>query len=183
MKLKAQQGMTMLELMVAVMMLAVFMAGFVGITEFTSAITQGVAQDQSNGKKFTASDLAIARSLADDRLNQLAKELANAPFPEINNYLGEKNCLPISNSWIDGNWRLKNQQLLKIPRNQRAFVDPKWDVDEGNGFIDQVCLYTIDPESSNQPGLYVIQAMPIKAGPLMQPLRVLFCRPKKYCLS
>ena len=183
MKLKAQQGMTMLELMVAVMMLAVFMAGFVGITEFTSAITQGVAQDQSNGKRFTAADLAIARSLADDRLNELAKELANVSFSEINNYLGEENCLPIRKLWIDGNWRLENQQLLKIPRNQRTLPDPKWDINEGNGFIDQVCLYTIDPESSNQPGLYVIQAMPRKAGPLMQPLRVLFCRPQKYCLS
>ncbi len=170
MKLKAQQGMTMLELMVAVMMLAVFMAGFIGITEFTSAITQGVAQDQSNSGIFLASDLVLARSLADERLNKLAKELANVP--DINIY--EKNCLnsATTNGWIGGSWFIRSQQLIKgVDYAKKA------------GFIDQVCLYTIDPESGKQPGLYVIQAMPRKAGPLMQPLRVLFCRPQKYCLS
>ncbi|WP_341880394.1 prepilin-type N-terminal cleavage/methylation domain-containing protein [Synechococcus sp. UW140] len=174
MKYPADQGMTMLELMVAVMLLAVFMAGFVGITEFTSALTQGINQNDSPDNAFKASDLILARSTTGERLNELARDLSILPEPAL-----PKDCLKSNTSWnIHASstsskiWYLKNEQLTKFLTLANT-----------RGFIDRVCLYNKYRETSSLPGLYVLQAEPKQAGPLIQPLRVLFCRPQKFCMQ
>ena len=172
MKSTADQGMTLLEVMVSAVMLAIFMAAFVAIMQLSAKLIKGV---DSGG--FTASELALARSIATERLNGLASSLAreeSAAFIEI---VGATKCLTAQAGWNlanDGSrWSLSNQQLSKELTGT-----------EQKGFIERVCIYPSKyAESATTPGLYVVQAEPKAAGPLLQPLRVLFCRPQNLCLQ
>ena len=112
MKSTADQGMTLLEVMVSAVMLAIFMAAFVAIMQLSAKLIKGV---DSGG--FTASELALARSIATERLNGLASSLAReepAAFIEI---VGATKCLTAQAGWNlandGGRWSLSNQQLSK----------------------------------------------------------------------
>ena len=172
MKSTADQGMTLLEVMVSAVMLAIFMAAFVAIMQLSAKLIKGV---DSGG--FTASELALARSIATERLNGLASSLAReepAAFIEI---VGATKCLTAQAGWNLANygsrWSLSNQQLSKELTGT-----------EQKGFIERVCIYPSKyAESATAPGLYVVQAEPKATGPLLQPLRVLFCRPQNLCLQ
>ena len=166
MKVIKEQGITMLEVLVATILFAVFMAAVVAITELTGKLVKGTGT-------LSASELALARSIASTRLDKLARDLAReATLPG--------SCLNSSTNWNlanASNWSLSNQQLS----NQVAGVEQK-------GFIESICIYpskyaensTSDPPT---PGLYVVQAEPKQTNTLQQPLRVLFCRPQKLCLQ
>ena len=165
----------MLELLVATMLLAVFMTAFVAITEFTVKLVNGLNSDGLN-----ASDLSLARSIGQARLNELAEDLARESSDDFQKRL-EGGCLTRDVNWriknpvnpIGVQWNLSNQQLSNLPAGT-----------ESKGFIERVCIYQSKySESDITAGLYVLQAEPQKAGPLMQPLRVLICRPMNYCLQ
>ena len=55
------------------------------------------------------------------------------------------------------------------------------------GSFERVCLYPfasfpeVTPPAPAHPGLYVLQAEPMKTGPLSQPIRLLVCRPDYLC--
>ena len=168
MKVIKEQGITMLEVLIATILFAVFMAAVVAITELTGKLVKGTGTGT-----LSASELALARSIASTRLDKLARDLAReATLPS--------SCLNSSTNWNlanASNWSLSNQQLS----NQVAGVEQK-------GFIESICIYpskyaensTSDPPS---PGLYVVQAEPKQTNTLQQPLRVLFCRPQNLCLQ
>ena len=171
MKSTADQGMTLLEVMVSAVMLAIFMAAFVAIMQLSAKLIKGV---DSGG--FTASELALARSIATERLNGLASSLAREEYVDFKKSLDK--CLTAQVPWQlvnDGNisWSLSNQKF---------YPDVTSSIQKG--FIERVCIYpTKYAESATAPGLYVVQAEPKAAGPLLQPLRVLFCRPQNLCLQ
>ena len=172
MKSTADQGMTLLEVMVSAVMLAIFMAAFVAIMQLSAKLIKGV---DSGG--FTASELALARSIATQRLNGLASSLAREESAAFIETVGATKCLTAQTGWNlanDGSrWSLSNQQLSKELTGT-----------EQKGFIERVCIYPSKyAESATAPGLYVLQAEPKAAGPLLQPLRVLFCRPQNFCLQ
>lgn len=172
MKSTADQGMTLLEVMVSAVMLAIFMAAFVAIMQLSAKLIKGVG---SGG--FTASELALARSIATERLNGLASSLAREEAAAFIEIVGATKCLTAQTGWNlanDGSrWSLSNQQLSKELTGT-----------EQKGFIERVCIYPSKyAESATTPGLYVVQAEPKAAGPLLQPLRVLFCRPQNFCLQ
>jgi len=173
MKGKSDQGMTMLEVMVSAVMLAIFMAAFVAIMQLSAKLIKGI---DSGG--FTASELALARSIATQRLNSLASSLAREEYVDFEKKLGIENCLTAKAEWNfvnDDNtsWSLSNQKFY-----------PDVSGTPQKGFIDRVCIYSTKyKESTTAPGLYVVQAEPKAAGPLLQPLRVLFCRPQNFCLQ
>ena len=172
MKSTADQGMTLLEVMVSAVMLAIFMAAFVAIMQLSAKLIKGV---DSGG--FTASELALARSIATERLNGLASSLAREEPAEFIEIVGATKCLTAQAGWNlanDGSrWSLSNQQLSKELTGT-----------EQKGFIERVCIYPSKyAESATAPGLYVVQAEPKATGPLLQPLRVLFCRPQNLCLQ
>ena len=119
MKVIKEQGITMLEVLVAAILFAVFMAAVVAITELTGKLVKGAGT-------LSASELALARSIASTRLDKLARDLAReATLPS--------SCLNSSTNWNlanASNWSLSNQQLS----NQVAGVEQK-------GFIESICIY------------------------------------------
>ena len=173
MKSTADQGMTLLEVMVSAVMLALFMAAFVAIMQLSAKLIRGVDTND-----MTASELALFRSVATERLNSLASSLAREEYVDFKK--SSDKCLTEKEPWTlknnDGSntsWSLSNQQLSKESTGT-----------EQKGFIERVCIYPSKyAESATTPGLYVVQAEPKAAGPLLQPLRVLFCRPQNFCLQ
>ena len=182
-----ERGMTMLEMMLAVLLFAVFMGVFLSVTELTAQLMRGVEGGRA------ASDLALARTMTIQQLTSLAHELSSLDAAEAdlsNSFVGAGNCLLDANtalkqgrtSWflpartVSG---LPQQQQWTIQRKQLARVDQPVAMP---GAIERVCLYpTAYDEQVGQPGLYVLQAEPLKSGPLAQPLRLLICRPDYLC--
>jgi Tfp pilus assembly protein PilV len=173
MKVKKDQGITMLEVLVATILFAVFMAAVVAITELTGKLVKGAGT-------LSASELALARSIASTRLDKLARALSRESVVGFSEKVGRVNCLKTAKNWeLSDNsvWSLSNQQLS----NQAPDVELK-------GFIESICIYpskyaensTSDPPT---PGLYVVQAEPKQTNTLLQPVRVLFCRPQNLCLQ
>ena len=171
MKSTADQGMTLLEVMVSAVMLAIFMAAFVAIMQLSAQLIKGVDTND-----MTSSELALFRTVATERLNSLASSLAREEYVDFKKSLDK--CLTAQEGWKlvnDGNtsWSLSNQKF---------YPDVTGSIQKG--FIERVCIYPSKyAESATAPGLYVVQAEPKAAGPLLQPLRVLFCRPQNLCLQ
>ena len=182
-----EQGMTMLEMMLAVLLFAVFMGVFLTVTELTAQLMRGV----EGGRP--ASDLALARSITRQQLTSLASELTSLDSVEAdltNTFVGGANCLLDSNSDLSQgrtSWFLPTRSVSGLPQQQQWTIQRKQlaRVDQPAampGSVERVCLYpTAYEETVNQPGLYVLQAEPLKSGPLAQPLRLLLCRPDYLC--
>lgn len=128
---------------------------------------------------MTASELALFRSIATERLNSLANSLARVE--DIEFVKSSAKCLTEKEPWtyndIDGG------NITWILSKKKFYPDVSGSLQ--TGFIERVCIYssTKYAESETAPGLYVVQAEPKAAGPLLQPLRVLFCRPQSFCLK
>jgi len=181
------QGMTMLEMMLAVLLFAVFMGVFLAVTELTAQLLRGV----EGGRP--ASDLALARTLTRQQLTALGSELSSVDAAEAdltNNFVGASNCLLDANSTLAtgrGTWTLptrtanglEQQQQWTIQQKQLARLDQPAAMP---GSVERICLYpTAYQEQAGQPGLYVLQAEPLQSGPLSQPVRLLLCRPDYLC--
>lgn len=179
--------MTMLEVMVAVLLFAVFTGVFLAVTELTAQLLRGV----EGGRP--ASDLALARTLTRQQLTALGSELSSLDAAEAdlnNRFVGAANCLLDANSSLStgrATWTLptrtangfEQQQQWTIQRKQLARLDQPAAMP---GSVERICLYpTAYQEQAGQPGLYVLQAEPLQSGPLSQPVRLLLCRPDYLC--
>jgi len=185
--LKLEQGMTMLEMMLAVLLFAVFMGVFLAVTELTAQLLRGV----EGGRP--ASELALARTLTRQQLTALGGELSSLDAAEAdlaNRFVGTGNCLLDANSTLTTgrtSWvlptrtaaGLAQQQTWSIQQKQLARLDQPAAMP---GSIERICLYpTAYQEQTGQPGLYVLQAEPLQSGPLNQPVRLVLCRPDYLC--
>ena len=185
--LKPDQGMTMLEMMLAVLLFAVFMGVFLAVTELTAQLLRGV----EGGRP--ASELALARTLTRQQLTALGGELSSLDAVEAdltNRFVGTGNCLLDANSTLATgrtSWvlptrtaaGLAQQQTWSIQQKQLARLDQPAAMP---GSIERICLYpTAYQEQTGQPGLYVLQAEPLQSGPLSQPVRLVLCRPDYLC--
>ena len=181
------QGMTMLEMMLAVLLFAVFMGVFLAVTELTAQLLRGVEDGRP------ASDLALARTLTRQQLTALGSELSSLDAAEAdltNNFLGVDNCLLDASSSLTtgrGSWTLPTRTANGFEQKQQWIVQQKQlsRLDQPAampGSVERICLYpTAYQEQVGQPGLYVLQAEPLQSGPLNQPVRLLLCRPDYLC--
>ena len=86
--LQLEQGMTMLEMMLAVLLFAVFMGVFLAVTELTAQLVRGV----EGGRP--ASELALARTLTRQQLTALvANSAAWMLLRQISLIVGTGGCL------------------------------------------------------------------------------------------
>ena len=176
----SQPGMTMLEMMIAIILFVVFMGVFLGVTELTAQLLRGVEGGRS------ASELALARTTTRLQLNDLAGQLNSADYlVQVKPLLGPTNCLVDANSTPAGlkTWSLTSPLGTTydwfIQQKQLGLVGTPLPLPGG---IERICLYsTRYTETPTEPGLYVLQAEPLKAGPLSQPLRLVLCRPDYLC--
>ena len=182
----SQPGMTMLELMIATLLFVVFMGVFLSVTELTAQLLRGVEGGRS------ASELALARTTTRLELKGLAARLSSANHQtQVRPLVGPANCLVDASSTLAGlkSWTLTSSSGTTynwfIQQKQLGLVGNPVPLPGG---IERVCLYSFTdfpeistPTISTAPGPYVLQAEPLQAGPLSQPVRLVFCRPDYLC--
>jgi len=180
-------GMTLLEVLIALSLFAVFMGVFLSVTELTAQLLRGVEDDRP------ASELALARTLTRQQLTDLGNELSSLDSVEaniFNNFVGADNCLLDANSGLNAgrrSWILPTRTASGMLQEQRWTIQQKQlaRLDQPAampGSVERICLYgTAYQEQANQPGLYVLQAEPFQSGTLSQPVRVVLCRPDYLC--
>jgi len=170
----------MLELMLSVILLTVFLSAFLASLDLVSKLMQGTEGGSPS------SEIALSRTITQQRLHLLANELST--IQDIKPFLGNSNCLggSTNNTWsLPSNklgvfppiWAIDNKQLVKFNLNDPPSLE--------KGGFERVCLYSttfVENQALFTAGIYLLQAEPLQAGPLLQPLRVLLCRPKHFCL-
>jgi len=173
---RADSGMTLFEVLLSIMLLSVFMGGFLAATDLLTRMFVG----SSDGSQIT--ELALAKTITSQRLSSLAQELS--ALESVAPFVGPNNCIVSDSSWelpvttgsslSPARWGLKNKQLVRLDNS----------VSQVNGSIERVCLYNTnftESEPDLRPGLYFLQAEPLQVGPFTQPLRLLLCRPLQFC--
>lgn len=168
----AAQGMSVIELVVAVALFSAFMGVFVAVTE-----VMGRYVDQGSGENQ-------ARSFIEDQhyvqlaLDDLAGRLSQPAFSreavlEMASPPGNCSYDPVS-TWLGGGAGLSG-------------ADPK-SGQPLNSY--QFCLYPTslsEPSEDDlifneaKPGIYVITAIPDQVSINSQPMRRIFCRPMPFC--
>lgn len=164
-------GMSLVELIVALLMLVAFGSAFITVTEFTSRFMRE-SEDGLPGSQ----GLLIDQHQLHVAMDQLV-DVLNQPGITLNDVMRiqRKGCVfdPMSGD-LDaetGSWGLPGPRL---------FLPPGY----------RFCLYSTSLSESSvedllntsgKPGIYLIKAEPESVSAASLPVRRLFCRPKPFC--
>jgi hypothetical protein len=163
---RSAAGMTFLEVMIAILLFAMFTGVTVMVTELMAAM---VSRDSIQTGAQECGVAPVDRACLEQFLDELVGTLEQPVFPPAKLLAGLRQCKPTAEQLLD-------LSLAEIP------VAP-WPP----GYT--VCLYdygSVNPAygedlESERPGLYLLQAQPVQSSPLRQPVQRLFCRPRLLC--
>ena len=159
-------GMTLLELLIAVMMLVTFTGVVIMVMEFTLRFL-------GDSEKATGNGVLIDHIEAQLRMDELVEVLSQPGIrkDEIKNMVSKCTDNPADE------WRGMDDQLLPIPK-----IHPPPGYKFCLRATSQIEDNLNDLLSSGQPGIYMLQALPVgPVDPSMLPVRRLFCRPRPFC--
>ncbi len=178
------KGMTLLETLVAMFMLVMFFGVFVAVLEVTSRFVGEVENEFSTPKGVLIDHQEIQLEL--DELvevltqpgiskNRLDGQVSGAK--QIAFDVGtdpDQACTPAgSNPLIY--WGLPGPSL-SFPDGYRICL---W---RGGSALAEASLSDLSKDASNaNPGIYVLQALPVQADAARLPTRRVFCRPRPFC--
>jgi len=166
-----EDGLSLVELIVSLMMLVLFGSALVAVTELTSSFFRE-SEDGLPGSQGLLIDQHQLQIVMDQLVDVL-----NQPGLTLNDLIRiqKKGCVfdPMSGGLgsEEGSWGLPGPRLVVPP-----------------GY--QFCLYSTSlPESSldnllsgsGKPGIYLIKALPETVSAAALPARRLFCRPRPFC--
>ena len=175
---KHHKGMTILEVLVAILMLVVFTGIVAMVMEFTFRF-YGNSEDGSKGVLIDHAEIHLAMDQLVDVLSQpgLSKDvLHQIAFPLVED--GEKNAVDLKDLLADA--CAKNPSVNPIwkekvsPMSLAGITLP-------DGY--SICIWRTSYEevSPSQAGIYMLQALPDESSASMLPVRRLFCRPRPLC--
>jgi prepilin-type N-terminal cleavage/methylation domain-containing protein len=161
-----QLGMTMLEVLIAIMLFAVFSGVMVMVSELIAAM---LSSDQKSATPLECGATPTDRACVELFFDDLVETLEQPTFSLANLRAALRQCKPSAG-------QLLNLNYDQIP----AAVWPE-------GY--EICLYDygsvnsrfIEDLSTDKPGLYLLQAQPVVRSPLKAPVQRLFCRPRSLC--
>ena len=164
-------GMTLLESVLAISMLAVFTGVVAMVTQFTltflgeaEASQPNVSSGVSNGVLIDHQQINIAMDRLVRVLVQPGIDLAAISYSQNEKPLLACTDNPVKDWFLDKFFVDENEIKLLLPSGYR------------------LCLWkTTKLETTLDPGIYVLQALPIKLSPSSLPVRRFFCRPAPYC--
>ena len=166
------QGMSLIEAIIAMMLLVAFLGVFVAVTEFTSRFMR-----QSESGLPGSQGVLVDQHALQLAMDQLAEILTQPAFTIADlRLIQSKGCVddPTSGSMDDATtpgWGLPGR-VLKVPSGYKfclrftSMTEPST---------------TADLLAGAKPGIYVIQAIPNEITAASVPARRLFCRPKPFC--
>lgn len=178
--------MTLLEMVVAMMMLVMFTGVVVAVLEVTSRFAGEVEATDAEGRS-TSNGVLIDHQEIQIGLDQLANVLGQpgiskrrldggvAGYPQIAFPASadpDQACAPAGSDPLLF-WRLPGP-ALRFPPGYRICV---W----RTGLVEASTQALMDRQGGARAGLYVIQALPEQASAASLPTRRLFCRPRPFC--
>ena len=201
---QGDQGMTMLEMLVGLMLLTIFMASMVLASQITLRYSMGPVDtnaDASKAASMQLTDVQLATQIAGRSLRRLAQSLQQADASWLASRADlSSGCLTSKQGWdfalaSDGQtdrWSVSaSNRSLQGLHGSQAYRE-NGAAASVPGVISSVCLYAVPgmaPEPSAatpKPGLYLLKAsiltpMAGQANPLLKPSLVFFCYPLYLC--
>jgi hypothetical protein len=174
--------MTLLEMVVAMMMLVMFTGVVVAVLEVTSRYAGEVESGPqgSNGVLIDHQEIQIGLDqlaevlgqpgISKDRLDGLVPGEPQIAFAPSTN--PDQACAPAGSDPLQY-WRLPGPRLL-FPPGYRICV---W----RTGLVEASTTDLLSNASGARAGIYVLQALPERADAASLPTRRLFCRPRPFC--
>ena len=176
----SQKGMSLLEMLLAVVMLMLFTGVVVMVSEFTNRLLKSAehVDPLSKGLLIEQQELRFA-------LDQLAQMLSQ-PGISRERMLGQSSIYPQIAYGVGSSPQVACVQGDPV----KIWQLPMASVSFPAGY--RICVWTTSVEESSlaslvsdpdnaQPGLYLLQALPERLNPSMLPTRHLFCRPRPFC--
>ena len=174
--------MTLLEMVVAMMMLVMFTGVVVAVLEVTSRFAGEVesAQQGANGVLIDHQEIQIGLDqlaevlgqpgISKDRLNGLVTGYPQIAFASSTDPV--QACAPADSDPLQV-WRLPGPKLL-FPPGYRICV---WTT----GLAEASTEALVRGDAGAKAGIYVLQALPERSDAASLPTRRLFCRPRPFC--
>ena len=188
---KDQSGMTLIEMMMAMMILLMFTGSVVMVMQFTTTFMAESDQDlvEKSGCDVDVDPETCSKGLLIDHADlQIAMDelvaVLEQPAINVSPYaaaVGSSNLSCTRFPFTD--WQLPGRELHSPLSTPPRFLPPGY----------KFCLWRTSsrPESqlsnlisglpSAKPGIYILQAVPAKLSLSSLPTRRLFCRPKPFC--
>lgn len=198
------QAMTMLEMLVGLMLLTIFLASMVLVSQITLRYSMGPVDTNPVASKAAAmqlTDVQLAGQIAGRSLKRLAQSLQLADATWLSSHADNPNgCLSSKQGWdfalaSDGqtdHWSLSaSNRSLQGLHGSQAYRENRAAASVP-GVMASVCLYAVQgmaPEpnaASPKPGLYLLKAASLgpmagQANPLVKPALAWFCYPLYLC--
>ena len=201
---RGAKGMSMLEMLIGLMLLTIFTASMVLVSQITLRYVMGPVDTNSDASKAAAmplTDVQLATQIAGRSLKRLGQSLQLADPTWLSSHADTSSgCLSAKQSWDFGltsdgqtdHWSLSaTNRSLQGSHGSQSYRENKAAASVP-GVIASVCLYAVEgmaPEptaATPRPGLYLLKAASLSpmAGqnnPLLKPTLVFFCYPLYLC--
>ena len=201
---RGDQGMTMLEMLVGLMLLTIFTASLVLVSQITLRYSMGPVDTNADASKAAAmqlTDVQLATQITGRSLRRLAQSLQLADASWLASHADSSSgCLTSQQGWdfaltSDGqsdSWSVSaSNRSLQGLHGSQAYRENRAAASVP-GVISSVCLYAVqgmEPEATAaipKPGLYLLKAsilapMAGQVNPLLKPSLVFFCYPLYLC--
>ena len=174
-KFRENKGMTLPELILAIVMLGTFTALYVVVSQFTSKFFQENLRSDIETKTFQENDILNVQSNLYKNFESLKLYLAQPGYN--NSFFGTLSSTRVCSDDPQKDWNIPSSYEIKVP------IDNK------------ICLEQLIPESplqdfvkdSFKPGIYILYSLPkIESNKLTFnkiPVRTIFCRPRPFCTT
>lgn len=181
----ANQGMTLLELLLAVLMLVVFTGVVAMVMEFTFRFLgeadsgENNELEVSNGVLIDHQEIHLAMDklveiLAQPGITQLRLDGDEPGFPQMAFSLEVTPQVACISADPASQWGAPLPSIV-LPPGYRLCL---WKTSVSESSMEEL----IDPEEEDaQPGIYMLQALPEVLSASTLPTRRLFCRPRLFC--
>ena len=164
------EGMTLPELILAVLMLSAFTAVFAVVTQFTAKFFQPLnplSSDTPNSSDIDLSDILNDQIQINDTFDSIVSFLSEPGIDR--NYILNLKCTSLPNL----EWDIPGISNNSVPKNYKICIKPT-QLSESS--------YLDLNNSLGKPGIYIIYAKPNNGiSYSATPLRRVFCRPKPFC--
>ena len=164
------EGMTLPEVIVSVLMLSAFTAVFAVVTQFTAKFFQPLnlsSSDTSNSSEIDLSDILNDQIQINETFDSIVSFLSEPGIDR--NYILNLKCTSLPKS----EWDIPGITNKAIPNTYKICIKPS-QLSEST--------YLDLNNSIGKPGIYIIYAKPNNGISYnATPIRRIFCRPKPFC--
>ena len=161
----AELGMTLLEVMLAMLMLVAFTGVFVAVTEFTSRFMRESEEVLPGSQGLLVDQHALQMAM-----DRWADVLAQPGFSMADiQAITQKPCS--YNPVVD--WDIPGESSFTPPGYRFCL--------QATSLAESALDDLLAKRQGAKPGIYVIQALPEEVSGAALPARRLFCRPKPFC--